>query len=112
MPLEIPKEARPSLTSASQQIPSSRTWEEFENSEFSDDEFDYSSSVYRIQAVKILGQIMNIPRPGFPGDPDIACAEGSISSFHLNLPQQKKEVLRGDGSIDEMLFQAHMIINA
>ncbi len=38
--------------------------------------------------------------------------EASLNSWLLFLPPAKRDVLSGGGKVDEMLFQAHMIINA
>jgi len=38
-------------------------------------------------------------------------AEENIMSWHLHLPQHKHDPVRPDGTIDEILFRAHLMIN-
>jgi hypothetical protein len=37
--------------------------------------------------------------------------DGQMVNWALHLPEDKKDVLRGDGETDEPLFHAHMIFN-
>lgn len=38
-------------------------------------------------------------------------ADGNLMNWKLHLPDDKKDVLRSNGDIDEPLFQAHMNYN-
>lgn len=38
-------------------------------------------------------------------------AEANITSWHLYLPESKKEPVQPDGSVDEIMFRAHMLLN-
>jgi len=38
-------------------------------------------------------------------------ADGNLMNWMLHLPDEKKDVLRSNGEIDEPLFQAHMCFN-
>ena len=38
-------------------------------------------------------------------------ADGHLMNWKLHLPDEKKDVLRSNGEIDEPLFQAHMNFN-
>lgn len=37
-------------------------------------------------------------------------AEANITSWHLYLPESKKEPILPDGSVDEIMFRAHMLV--
>lgn len=37
-------------------------------------------------------------------------AEANITSWHLYLPESKKEPVQPDGSLDEVMFRAHMLL--
>ena len=38
-------------------------------------------------------------------------ADASLTNWHLHLPACKKEILGKGLEVDEILFQAHMVIN-
>src|SRR5690606_29876917 len=92
----------------------------------------FSSFAYRVEAVRILGQVLSAQTPspssppggpGGPGgglnnpspaldDPRSDAADASLTNWFLHLPEPKKELVQADGKVDEMLFQAHMVIQA
>lgn len=43
---------------------------------------------------------------------EVEAIDISLTSWILHLPPSKREVLDHEGKVDEMLFQAHMIISA
>ena len=66
-----------------------------------------------IDVKKILGSIM-VASASLIGDiPDtvIDDADGNLTNWKLHLPDDKKDVLRSNGEIDEPMFQAHMSFN-
>ena len=38
-------------------------------------------------------------------------ADGSLVNWMFHLPDEKKDILRTNGEVDEVLFQAHMNFN-
>lgn len=42
----------------------------------------------------------------------VDAVDARLSSWLLFLPPNKREILNSEGTVDEMLFQAHMIMNA
>ena len=73
----------------------------------------HSSFAYRVEAVRILGTVLRLDRSIYTRDSkETAAIEASLKSWLLCLPPAKREVLNCEDKVDEMLFQAHMIMNA
>ncbi|KAH7129554.1 C6 zinc finger domain-containing protein [Dactylonectria estremocensis] len=91
---------------------SPQTLRDYDNRGFEDVEVSFSSYTYLIDAIRILGTVL--------GAGDIVSgsalslvknAEANIMSWYLHLPQSKRDPVRADGTVDEVLFRAHMVIN-
>lgn len=93
-------------------IPQPMYMEDFDDQIFSGEEREFSSFTYRIAAIKNLGRMMRLPNNGFPSDDNIDRIESHLSNWRLHLPVSKRNCLTEDGHLDEMMFQAHMIIHA
>ncbi|XWW93559.1 hypothetical protein V2A60_001493 [Cordyceps javanica] len=93
-------------------IPSSMTLQDLENSDFSGDDRNYSSFAYRILCGRNLGRFMRSPPMQGPDDENITRIEALLTNWRLHLPQNKKDSLQKNGMLDEMMFQAHMIMHA
>ncbi|XP_044717710.1 C6 zinc finger domain-containing protein [Hirsutella rhossiliensis] len=89
-----------------------RTLTEYDNRGFEDCEKDFSSFTYLIDATRILGTSLAAGDIA-GGSPSslVKNAEANIMSWHLHLPQSKRDPVRVDGTVDEVLFRAHMVIN-
>lgn len=91
----------------------------------------FSSFAYRVEAIRILGQVLMAVGSSSPNNPPtmgqqeletrLEAAEASLANWGLHLPDVKKELMKpaaaaspgpGGGGVDEMLFQAHMVINS
>lgn len=86
---------------------------EFDNRFFATEEIVFSSFAYRIDAMRVLGKVMlsaASQHAAFPGNVDDA--DTSLTRLALDLPKSKTTMIAMDDYTDEMLFQAHMIINA
>ena len=80
---------------------------------FASHEINFSSFAYRIEATRLLGTILAVGQTARADDNDrVEAIDASLTSWLLNLPYAKREVVDQDGKIDEMLFVAHMIVNA
>lgn len=87
--------------------------DQFRDRAFFSQDIVHSSFAYRVGAVKILGTILQLDRSIYARDSNETVAvEASLNSWLLLLPPAKREILSCEGQVDEMLFQAHMIINA
>lgn len=87
--------------------------DQFRDRAFFSKDIVYSSFAYRVDAIRILGTILKLDRSIYARDSnDTEAIEASLNSWLLCLPAAKRELLDCEGKADEMLFQAHMIINA
>lgn len=72
----------------------------------------FSSFTYRLEAIRILGRVVAIQGIDDSSQQDhVEAIDARIASWFHHLPESKAELMRPDGSIDEMMFQATMIIN-
>ena len=92
-------------------IPQPRTMAQLQNRVFVDDDTEFSSYCYRIEAVQLLGRVMALGGDLNGKEDQVDGVDMAISGWSYHLPEDKKEVLAHDGSVDEMLFQAFMIVN-
>lgn len=86
---------------------------QFDARVFADDERDYyfSSFAYRLEAVRILGRVVAIQDLEDSQQDHVEAIDARIASWFHHLPESKAELMRPDGTIDEMMFQATMIVN-
>ncbi|KAL6715497.1 hypothetical protein ACLMJK_006458 [Lecanora helva] len=107
LPCEEPEYSLGTVTSAR-----TSTLDQFKNRVFTNDTSG-SSFAYRIEAIRILGTILPLDLSPYTQDSiAIEAAEATLTSWHLSLPPSKRDILDSGGKIDEMLFQAYMIINS
>ncbi|KAF1730382.1 hypothetical protein CRV24_009843 [Beauveria bassiana] len=93
-------------------IPNPMTLPDLENMEFSGDDRVFSSFAYRVLCGRNLGRFMRTPPLQGPDDENITRIEALLTNWRLHLPQNKKDSLQKNGMLDEMMFQAHMIMHA
>ena len=80
---------------------------------FLDDDATFSSFAYRITAIRELGNLLKLNQSFCPDSSEIVLAvDASLTNWLLHLPESKTTPLDENGRVDEMMFQAHMIINA
>jgi hypothetical protein len=92
------------------QIPLVVSWQDYENREFEEVEIVYSSIVYLYDMTKIVKSVMDMfLESGTFGEAIIERCDTKIAVWMSLLPACKRDPLRGDGSIDEVIFTAHMI---
>ena len=91
----------------------SRSLSEFRNRVFDqDNEYQWSSFVYAISAMYIMGSVLSLGPDTFAiTDPAVEAVDASMSEFLLSLPPEKRDVVACDGTSDECLLVAHMILN-
>lgn len=80
--------------------------------DFLDDDRPFSSFAYRIIACHNLGHFMRTQPIIDPDDNNIAKLEARLTNWRLQLPPAKRDAIHKDGSGDEMMFQAHMMVHA
>ncbi|KAH7251383.1 hypothetical protein BKA59DRAFT_472028 [Fusarium tricinctum] len=94
-------------------IPTPCTIEDFNSREFFDEEVTFSSFTYLIGAVKCAAfAISTSPKNATRQDSEhiIQAADSAIDAWLLLLPKEQKPVMRSDGTTDELMFQAYMLV--
>lgn len=84
---------------------------QFDQRVFADVERDFSSYTYRIEAVRILGRVVATQEMVEGQQDHVEAIDARIASWFHHLPESKAELLRPDGTVDEIMFQATMIVN-
>ncbi|KAL4806788.1 hypothetical protein BDV18DRAFT_138225 [Aspergillus unguis] len=112
VPLEVPLPCEERIYQDGLVPPPPPTIAQFDERVFADEERDFSSYTYRIEAARILGRVVAI-QDLIEGQQDqVESIDARITSFFHHLPESKAELLRPDGTVDEMVFQATMVINS
>lgn len=97
-----------------QDIPTPRTLDEFDCREFAPDDMHFSSFAYLIGAVRCAATAI-LSTPKVPVEEAsmhiIQAADSSINAWLLLLPKGAKQVMTKSGEIDELMFQAHLLIH-
>ena len=92
------------------QIPPLVTWQDYENREFAEVEIIYSSIVYLYDMVKVVANIMDMfLETGTFGEAIIERCDTKLAIWTSLLPACKRDPLRRNGQVDEVMFTAHMI---
>ncbi|KAJ4117537.1 hypothetical protein NW768_010900 [Fusarium equiseti] len=94
-------------------IPEPHTVEDFECREFADEDIAFSSFAYLIGAVRAAALAISVtPKRATKQDSErmIQSADSVMDAWVLLLPKDKK-VMKDDGSIDELMFQAQLLIH-
>lgn len=86
------------------------TLAQFTDRHFAEEEVGFSSSCYRIEAVQILSRVLSIVN--IEAHPDeVQAIDNSLAAWSHYLPPEKRDIISNSGEIDELLFQAHMLIH-
>ncbi|KAH8686904.1 hypothetical protein BGZ61DRAFT_354119 [Ilyonectria robusta] len=93
-------------------IPQSLYLEDMEDCDFSGEDREFSSFAYRIQCARNLGKFMRVPPIFGPEDENLSRIEALLTNWRLHLPEAKRDAIYKDGRLDEMMFQAHMMMHA
>lgn len=92
------------------QIPSTTTWQEYEMREFADIEVVYSSIVYLTDISRVVAYIMrSFTQTGTFDDTLISAVDAKVAAWQSLLPACKKDPMRQNGTVDEVIFMAHMM---
>ncbi|EOA88679.1 uncharacterized protein SETTUDRAFT_106973 [Exserohilum turcica Et28A] len=88
------------------------TLAEFHANVFEEEEKVFSSSCYRIEAVRLLGRALTITGTHGVHRDHIQAVDNSLAAFIHHLPRSKSEaeISNTFGELDELMFQAHAII--
>ncbi|KAJ5233170.1 hypothetical protein N7468_006126 [Penicillium chermesinum] len=105
---------RDSLCMGVQNIPAPRTLREFNHREFIPNSGPFSSFAYQISAIQCAATaISQTPKIATAEDSThlIQAVDCSLDAWQLLLPPEHKDVMDRNGEIDELMFQAHMLIH-
>lgn len=83
---------------------------QFEARIFSEEDLVFSSFCYRIEAVKVLAKVLAISSTQEIEEEQVQAIETTLAAWPHHLPPGKTSALGITGEMDEMLFQAHMLI--
>ncbi|KEQ90914.1 hypothetical protein AUEXF2481DRAFT_70690 [Aureobasidium subglaciale EXF-2481] len=83
---------------------------QFSDRHFAEEEVDFSSSCYRIEAVQILSRVLSIANAEAHPD-EVQAIDNSLAAWSHYVPPDKRDLISNSGEVDELLFQAHMIIH-
>ncbi|KAH7416852.1 C6 zinc finger domain-containing protein [Cadophora sp. MPI-SDFR-AT-0126] len=93
-------------------IPTPRTFAQYDSREFHDQEITFSSLTYLLDAIRMLSHSMSIIHsPHEPGDKALTSTDAKFVNWGLYLPYCKREIVRPDGTVDETMFFAHLVVN-
>lgn len=85
---------------------------QFDNRAFLEDEIVFSSLAYLIDTARILGMMLATLDPSADSIGSLVKnTEANILSWELHLPHSKRDPVGKDGTVDEIMFQALMLIN-
>jgi len=92
-------------------IPRPRTLSEYEARDFEDEEQVFSSFTYLIDLSRISGSLLTIDSlRGKDAEPAVANADALLVNWKLHLPREKQGVVDKNEDVDELLFQAHNLL--
>ncbi|KAJ5623843.1 hypothetical protein N7510_000152 [Penicillium lagena] len=95
-------------------IPEPKTIQDWENREFAPDNLEFSSFAYLIGAVRCTAfAISTAPKIAIKEDSMhvIQTADSILNGWLLLLPKSRKQVMSKTGEINELMFQAHLLIH-
>ncbi|KAJ5783243.1 hypothetical protein N7457_005017 [Penicillium paradoxum] len=111
MPLEVALPCEERIYHEALPPPPPPTIAQFDGRVFAEEERDFSSYCYRIEAIRILGRVVAMQNMTEGQQDQVEAIDARIGSWGHHLPESKEELLRPDGSVDEIMFQATMILN-
>ncbi|KAF4428594.1 hypothetical protein CFRS1_v007450 [Colletotrichum fructicola] len=97
----------------SEAIPLPKTLEDFDSREFAPDSVTFSSFAYLISAVRCAAlAISTVPKVASKEDSAqvLHSADSIIDAWSLLLPKERRNIMSKTGQIDELMFQAHLLI--
>lgn len=95
-------------------IPDPKTLQDFDCREFAPEDIVFSSFAYLIGAVKCAAlAISAVPKHVAKEDSlhVIQAADSALEAWQLLLPKDRRQVMTKSGEIDELMFQAHLLIH-
>jgi len=91
-------------------MPDAPTVAQLDNRLFANDEMQFSSSCYRIEAARILARVLALTGTRDVHQDQVQAVDNALAGWAHHLPPGKADIINALGEVDEILFQAHMII--
>ncbi|KAF2147591.1 uncharacterized protein K452DRAFT_262169 [Aplosporella prunicola CBS 121167] len=91
-------------------LPSPLSLADFDQRIFGHDELQFSSFCYRIEATRILSRVLALDGMREVHQDQLQAVDNALAGWSLHLPPTKADIMNEYGELDEMLFQAYMII--
>lgn len=111
VPLEVGLPCEERIYQEGLSPPPPPTIAQFDERVFAEEDRDFSSYCYRIESIRILGRVVAMQQMTEGQQDRVEEIDARIGSWGHHLPEYKEELLRPDGSVDEIMFQATMILN-
>ncbi|EMF11884.1 uncharacterized protein SEPMUDRAFT_149735 [Sphaerulina musiva SO2202] len=77
---------------------------------FADEDWQFSSASYRIDAVRILARVIDVSSANKVHADSIQSIDNAMASWKFHLPNDKAGIVVHSGEVDPMMFQAFMLI--
>jgi hypothetical protein len=90
-------------------LPQPSSLEQFDMRLFADEDIQFSSFAYRIEAARILARVLSVADS--QDEDQVQVVDNALAGWMHGLPQDKVDVVNVYNMVDEMLFQGHMIIH-
>ncbi|KAI5456704.1 hypothetical protein BGZ63DRAFT_366614 [Mariannaea sp. PMI_226] len=110
VPPEVPLPCEEAVYSNGGDIPEPRRILDFKRRVFAAEDVVFSSFSYRIEAITILCRVLVLNRLRDYHRDHLQAIENALVSWNNHLPVRKLDIVDSYGNIDEMMFQAHLII--
>ncbi|RDW75954.1 hypothetical protein BP5796_06775 [Coleophoma crateriformis] len=91
-------------------MPDPLTVAQFDSRLFADGKFQFSSFCYRIEAARILTRVLPLTGNHDVHHDQVQAVDNALAGWAHHLPPAKADIIYQLGEVDEILFQAHMII--
>ncbi|KAI5364976.1 hypothetical protein Slin15195_G045140 [Septoria linicola] len=92
-------------------IPSqSFSLENYDGRLFADEDWQFSSAAYRIDAIRILARVIAVSSANEVHADSIQSIDNAMASWKFHIPNDKAGVVLRSGEVDQMMFQAFLFI--
>jgi hypothetical protein len=92
-------------------IPRARTLEEYDARDLEEEMPTFSSFTYFIDLCRIVGVILGIDQgPSKNMEVAVANTDAMLVTWKLHLPREKQGIADKNEEVDELLFQAHNLV--
>ncbi|KAI6877772.1 hypothetical protein KC360_g9041 [Hortaea werneckii] len=87
------------------------TLDQFDERFFAYEGQPFSSASYRIDAVRIMGRILDLSRADSTEIENVKAVDSAIAAWKIHLPADKAQIVDFQGRVDHMMFQACTFID-